>query len=258
MISGDSNRILILLCFCMAFLSCRPQNDDPGLIGQSAHAYYLCNRRCEILTDGDPSFHNDHGEMAEILGIDWPEIVVIVTSEDMAEVTDVFEGGKMTHRINGDKLIEDQIIRQVTLSGYEGDFFPADSEPQYPSVGMSTYSLFEYRTEECVSVSISSSVGLFGRSEGCDVTDRFMISNIFDAALFGPYLITYDGQLKEPLQEMSVNAYLSYRPMVLPRFMFKLTETPPEAPVETDFIIKIGLANGKVLTNKTHVSLKSE
>ncbi|MCQ2144521.1 MAG: hypothetical protein MJY72_02135 [Bacteroidales bacterium] len=121
----------------------------------------------------------------------------------------------------------------------------------------------EYRTEECTSISIRSAAPLFGRPALSEISDLFKIVSWHEEEgqwLNGPFLITYDKKFLGIIKEdISIEEYLSHRPMVQPAFLFKMLDTPSELDevdsLETDFIVEIGLGNGKQLKDTAHVKL---
>lgn len=135
--------------------------------------------------------------------------------------------------------------------------------------GATVYGNMEFRQEECVSLEIKSTHDLFGRKAGDDLSDKFemLLGNYYygvntaDATkAFHMTGIIFDKGMNEiefPLwATKSVKEYLSLKPTIFPFMVFHLKESPEELPIETDFTFEIGLSNGKVLKDTTHIILK--
>lgn len=109
----------------------------------------------------------------------------------------------------------------------------------------------EYRKEELQSLRIMSSAPIFGSGPGNEITDHFEI--------FGDenndFLFNFRKKLLGELERgMSIDEYLSLRPIVSPSLYIHLKSIPEELPMETDLSVEIKLAGGKVLRDTTTVT----
>jgi len=112
----------------------------------------------------------------------------------------------------------------------------------------------EYREEQCVALSVTSTVPLFSKPAGADLSDKFHFHHLDG---YGDIFI-FDSRknLKGKVTDgMSISEYLSYDPIMIPFVCFRLNDIPKEAPAETGFIISATLGGGKELCDTVYVRL---
>lgn len=255
-----SNRYILAILLAALFMSCNKEPDGDLMVGpwDPTIKYLLCNRECNMI--GITSAIGQFGENTATAAFD---------SIDEAAVNDyvircdvncadelIYPLSKYRllkrYRILGDPIIEDQIklyLKEQDAIVYEDNDVDLELDERYPH--SAPFYTYEYRSEECTSISITSTSSLFGEKPGVNLKDYFEFFCNRD-------LITDDKQFLGPIGRMSVNEYLSYHPMALPYYIFHFTQVPPETPLETDFIVDIGLVGGKHLKDTTHVYLKKD
>lgn len=117
---------------------------------------------------------------------------------------------------------------------------------------MMAVDFIEYRKEELKSLKISSTSKLFGLEPGADLTSHFEIWG--DAS--NPFLFDYSKKYLGKLERhMSIRDYLALRPIVSPSLILHIKDTPPEMPLDAEFIVEIELTGGKVLRGSTSIAL---
>lgn len=270
----------VMLCSCNA----SEQGNEIGQGGMFALTA-ICNRECNaLLLDNHRLLKSEavtnSGAFDRVFE---PQVKKPVSTDSLFILAGVFHknytdfmfdvftekwmttGGRMSERIPGDPQMEQQIKEFVVTKEVRPDesgggnigggiiWASIDSdfgdEPTYT---------IEYRTEECTSITITSSNTLFGREPGSDLSDKFELVP-YTCGNRGVYLFESDskkflGQMK--FEGMSIKDYLSIRPTILPICYYHIAQSPEEVPVETDFTIDIGMANGKHISATTHVSIK--
>ena len=172
------------------------------------------------------------------------------------------ENTQMSERIPGNPSMEQQIKdyividRETFRDGYGAPFVPIDTD--YGDAG-NIFPL-EYRTAGCTSITITSSKPLFGREAGSDLSDLFVLFPETGGDC-GVYLFNYESKAllgKMSYDDgMSIKDYLALRPTVLPVCFYHMTQSPVEAPVETDLTIDIGMDDGKHISATTHINLST-
>ena len=277
MISGNFRilNIATMAACLLACHSCKSINEITDPQGCGPIGVCLCNRECNfmnILNETDSTCVGiESGEIYKVrytIGEDdlsWDHYYIFVAIQQ--ESSDFYRRemledpayayGSLKYRCPGDAGIEDQMKQLYTPFMDGRAWLDIDSEPWKNGSGL------EYRTEECTSISIRSTSPLFGRPAESEISDQFVFDPNFGERVTFPFkacLISYDKKVLGLLDGcMSVDEYLSYRPMVLPYFNFKLVDAPVElierGSLETDFIVEIGLGNGKQLKDTTHVKL---
>ena len=275
---------LYTLFFAM-LCSCNSLDHGHEMVQNSIGANIaLCNRECNVLlfdnlrlveivpvanTDMyDRVYEPDIKDKGPI-SVDSLFILAGVFHKDYTDFrNDVFtdkgrtKNALMSERIPGDPSMEQQIKeyiisrrepRQKGLIGGGVTFAPIDTD----FGDVTTYPL-EYRTAGCTSITITSTKTLFGREAGSDISDMFEL--IPDSCGdYSVYLFNYDSKAllgKMGYDGMSIKDYLALRPTVLPICLYHMTQSPEEAPIETDITIDIGMADGKHVSATTHVSIK--
>ena len=184
---------------------------------------------------------------------DYPDFIFNIFTEKWD-----IENVRMSERIPGNPSMEQQIIesRGQREKGSQGGvpFAPIDTD----DFGDSGAYPIEYRTAGCTSITITSSETLFGREAGSDISDMFeLISDSSDTGLSG-FLFNYDSKALVGIlgfDGLSIKDYLALRPTVLPVCFYHMTQSPVEAPVETDLTIDIGMDDGKHISATTHINL---
>lgn len=279
MISGNFRflNIVTMAACLLACHSCKSINEITDPQGCGPIGVCLCNRECNFLTISNEADYPFVGvETGETMmfrhsmneeEMSWNHYFVYATviqnsgDEILRDCYDSYgyKGGyySLEYRCPGDEEIEDQMKQLYTPFMDGRAWLDIDSEPWKNGSGL------EYRTEECTSISIRSTSPLFGRPAESEISDQFVFDPNFGERVTFPFkacLISYDKKVLGLLDGcMSVDEYLSYRPMVLPYFNFKLVDAPVElierGSLETDFIVEIGLGNGKQLKDTTHVKL---
>ena len=127
----------------------------------------------------------------------------------------------------------------------------------------------ELRKDKCISLEIRSNNNIFGRKAGEDLSDKFEMvlgtyyygNERFDYTKnFPMWGKIFDKEMNELMFPFShprtINDYLALQPTIFPFMLFHLKEIPEELPIETDFSFEIGLSNGKILKDTTHIVLK--
>lgn len=249
------NRYILSILSLIILSSCMKEPEEFSCDCGHVSGFWLCNRECNFISvesDTGVISEDDAGSMEmNVTEAPVSDYLIRCDVNCAEEIINIFSNGKFLkrYRIPGDPVIEDQIERHLKLEGYsiyknddlDEDELSLQSKRIYPVP-------YEYRTDECLSISITSSHTLFGLEPGANLADHFEL-------FCRRALITNEKQFLGPVGKLSINEYLAYHPLILPYYLFHFTGTPPEVPVETDFYVDIGLADGRHLNGATHIRL---
>jgi hypothetical protein len=109
----------------------------------------------------------------------------------------------------------------------------------------------EYRKGEVKSLKIASTATIFDIEAGKSLNNKI---EIFGTPVYHSFLFTHDKQLIGSVERgWSIDKYLSYRPIASADIYFRFTSTPPEAPLETRFIVEMEMEGGTILRDTTDV-----
>ncbi len=109
----------------------------------------------------------------------------------------------------------------------------------------------EYRKEEVENIKISATTNLFETEAGESLNDKF---EIFGNPNYHDFLFSYDKQLIGSIQRgWTIGRYLNHRPIASAFLYLILTSTPPELPIETQFIVEMKMAGGAILQDTTEI-----
>lgn len=282
-------RILsVILCVLFFTMLCSCNSVEKGPESMQSDAMIsivaICNRECNVLLldnmrllELSPIANSD--DYNRVYGYDIKAkgpisadslfILAGVFHRDFTDfLMDVFtdegrsEIARMSERIPGNLAMEQQIKDYFESrysphqKGSQGGgimFAPIDTDYDYSKI----YPI-EYRTAGCTSITITSTEPLFGREAGTDISDMFELITNSPYGSWDGYLFNYDSKTlvgKMGFDGLSIKDYLALRPTVLPVCYYHMTQSPVEAPVETDLTIDIGMDDGKHISATTHINL---
>jgi len=233
------------------------EEDSPILQGGNCFPlhYFFLNRESNVIALTNTRENNDDTSGFMIMNDEPVKIedyglhCQISGSEYAMYANPLFKDGewyRKSYRVEGDAEMEGQITTWYLSNGDSTDFFD-DTDYDEESLMYHYLMPVEYRTDECISIAITSDTPFFGKEAGCDLRQFF---NIYSYC----FLFTHEKKLLRRVGTMPIKEYLAYRPMVLPWYIFRFSEMPDSVPSEADFYVEITLANGKHLTGSTHVS----
>lgn len=105
----------------------------------------------------------------------------------------------------------------------------------------------EYRTNQIRRIDVYSTTGLFNRPKESSLIDLLKIETVCNGCIFD-----HDKQLIDMMnRSMSLEQYNNYQPYASAFMQLQFKISPPEAPLETQFIFEMEMANGEVLRDTT-------
>lgn len=109
----------------------------------------------------------------------------------------------------------------------------------------------DYRFNEVKKITISCNAQLFEQPGGSSLNQFFKMRH-------PAYVFTSPDQMvvgygSDVPEYITIDNYLNYNPLIHPGLYLYLTYTPPEAPLETRFIVEMDMANGDILRDTTEI-----
>ena len=114
---------------------------------------------------------------------------------------------------------------------------------------------FHYRTEEMTGLTITADKELFGRPAGSILNDYFeLFSTIGSYKVPIQFFFTADKELiTKSVEKMSIEEFLTYRPMAPAIMYLKFNETPPEVPIDVRLTVTMTVRGKEPLTKTTGI-----
>ncbi len=158
-------------------------------------------------------------------------------NDEMQASTDFNPDDYLTEKdLNMEQQIEQYLTREDKTSSYSASYY-TNLVP------------VEYRLMEVKNIEISATTVLFGRNLGQSLNDKI---EFFSTPPYHSFLFTYDKQLIGSIQQgWSLEKYLNHRPIASASLYLRFTATPAEAPLETQFVVEMEMANGDILRDTT-------
>jgi hypothetical protein len=245
-------KLLIGFLLALTFVACK-DDDDPV----EETAFYYLPRTCDYAytshfyrTDvgtetGISEFYNTYYvqplQNNRVATADYLLSVGVSSFND--EMTTMPDFNPNDYLTGADSNMERQIDRY--LKQRNSNTSSSSTEPMLNVVDI------DYRQEEVKSLKIASTSTIFDIEAGKSLNNKI---EIFDTPVYHSFLFTHDKQLIGSVERgWSIDKYLSYRPIASADIYFRFTSTPPEAPLETRFIVEMEMEGGTILRDTTDV-----
>lgn len=152
-------------------------------------------------------------------------------------------------QVSGDeKTHNGQIEKEICQYLYELTTSKGDG-----SVGIEV----PYKSEECVSISITSTRRLFDRDAGEDLSDKFSFFVGIDPLFYHAYILSNKKEWVGTIYNgMNIQEYLSYHPLVFSLTGMCFTEIPPETKTCPPLFFTIGLLDGTTLEGSVESTIE--
>ncbi len=126
-------------------------------------------------------------------------------------------------------------------------FLRRNKEPVSSSLEYTSLINIEYRLTELKDMSIYSTTSLFSMPAGAKLNEYVKIKGVNNGCFFDSRK-----QLISAInKELRLEQYLSYNPIASAFMELQFTSTPAEAPLETQFVVEMEMANGDILRDTT-------
>jgi hypothetical protein len=107
----------------------------------------------------------------------------------------------------------------------------------------------EYRTNRIKKIDVYSTTDLFNRPKESSLIEFLKITSIYNGCIFDQ-----EKQLINMLnKDMQLDQYNTYQPYASASMQLQFSSSPPEAPLETQFIVEMEMEGGTILRDTTDV-----
>lgn len=258
------NTVFSLLCLFF-FFSC--QKEEIPIIGGDTGYFFLprtcklinCRHAYRVLHNDVPSFIEPYYSLKPLpkeQGIETKDYIMYIMTSNY-EFPDSLSDLDFTHDLyyvvpnieEGDYFTDEP---DLEMEKKMEAFFRRNIKEKKGFTSKSTQLYInlvrvEYRTSIFKSIKIASSTELFRQETGSTLNEYITVDGVSNDCVFDQSKQLIDMTNKN----WSLAQYLSQPLYASPSLRLRFTSSPPEAPLETRFIIELELADGKLLRDTT-------